>query len=107
MLTAESANERLTASPQAAHRALTALREAGILGRSKDQKGRTICWTADRHLALVALTERSNRLGGDDTRGRKPRLGPAAPSVAERESQFPELFTDEVAAADARELDLD
>ena len=40
------------------------LAEAGILGRTKDQRGRLICWTADRHLALVALTERSNRVGG-------------------------------------------
>ena len=92
VVTAESVSERLAASPAAAHRALTELHEACILGRSKDQKGRTICWTADRHLALVALTERSNRVGGDDTRNRKPRLGPAAPVLAERERRFPELF---------------
>jgi Fic family protein len=64
VLTAESASTRLNASPAAAHRALTELHDAGILGRSKDQRGKTICWTADRHLALVALTERSNRVGG-------------------------------------------
>jgi Fic family protein len=87
VVTAESASTHLAASPQAAHRALTELHEAGILGRSKDQKGRTICWTADRHLALVALTERSNRVGGEDTRNRKPRLGPAAPPIAERQSR--------------------
>lgn len=84
VLTVESAGARLNASPAAAHRALTELNEAGILGRSRDHRGKTICWTADRHLALVALTERSNRVGGVDTRNRKPRLGPAAPSVVER-----------------------
>jgi Fic family protein len=78
VLTAESVSARLQVSPAAAHRALTELAEAGILGRAKE-KGRLICWTADRHLALVALTERSNRVGGGDTRDRKPRLGPAAP----------------------------
>ncbi len=58
VLTAESVSVRLSASPQAAHRALAELANAGILGRTKDQRGRLICWTADRHLALVALTER-------------------------------------------------
>ena len=79
VVTAESVSTRLDVSPAAAHRALAQLADAGILGRSKDQKGRLICWTADRHLDLVALTERSNRVGGGDTRLRKPRLGPAAP----------------------------
>lgn len=79
VLTAETVVARLGGSPAAAHRALTELAEAGILDRTKDRKGRLICWTADRYLALVALTERSNRVGGDDTRNRKPRLGPAAP----------------------------
>jgi Fic family protein len=106
VVTAESASKRLNASPQAAHRALAELNEARILGRSKDQHGRTICWTADRHLALVALTERSNRVGGDDTRNRKPRLGPAAPPVVDRRRRFPELFEDAEAEAD-REIELD
>lgn len=57
VLTAESVVERFDVSPAAAHRALTELAEAGILGRTKNQKGRLICWTADRHLALVALDE--------------------------------------------------
>lgn len=83
VLTAESVSKRLAVSPAAAHRALTELAEAGILGRTKDQRGRLVCWTADRHLALVALTERSNRVGGDDTQGRKPRLGPALPGVSQ------------------------
>ncbi|QTX04755.1 Fic family protein [Agromyces archimandritae] len=64
VLTAESVSSRLAVSPQAAHRALVELAEAGILGRTKDQRGRLICWTADRYLALVALAERSNRVGG-------------------------------------------
>ena len=82
VLTAESVSTRLDVSPAAAHRALTELAEAGILGRAKE-KGRLICWTADRHLALVTLTERSNRVGGGDTKDRKPRLGPALPDVNE------------------------
>jgi len=83
VLTAESVSTRLTVSPAASHRALTELSEAGILGRTKDQRGRLVCWTADRHLALVALTERSNRVGGGDTQGRKPRLGPELPDVSQ------------------------
>lgn len=79
VLTVDTVASRLDGSPAAAHRALTELAEAGILGRTKDQKGRLICWTADRHLALVALTERSNRVGGADTRFRKPKLGPPLP----------------------------
>jgi Fic family protein len=78
VLTAESVSTRLGVSPAAAHRALTELADAGILGRAKEG-GRLICWTADRHLALVALTERSNRVGGEDTSVRKPRLGPPRP----------------------------
>ena len=81
VLSAESVVARLDASPAAAHRALTELAEAGILGRTKDGKGRLICWTADQYLALVALTERSNRAGGADTLIRAPRLGPAAPEI--------------------------
>jgi len=61
VLTAEFVSTRLAASPQAAHRALTELGAAGILSRTKDQRGRLICWSADQHLALVALGERSNR----------------------------------------------
>lgn len=83
VLTAESVSTRLAVSPAAAHRALTELAEAGILGRTKDQRGRLVCWTADRHLALVALTERSNRVGGGDTQGRKSRLGHALPDVSQ------------------------
>ncbi|RRJ87191.1 Fic family protein [Gulosibacter macacae] len=79
VLTAESVSARLEVSPAAAHRALTQLAQAGILGRTKDQRGRLVCWTADRHLALVAFVERNNRIGGGDTRERKPRLGPARP----------------------------
>lgn len=66
VLTAESVSSRLSVSPAAAHRALTELAEAGILGRTKNQRGRLVCWTADRYLALVALTERSNRVGGEE-----------------------------------------
>ena len=81
VLTAESVSTRLDVSPAAAHRALTELTEAGILGRAKE-KGRLVCWTADRHLALVALTERSTRVGGGDTKDRRQRLGPALPDLS-------------------------
>jgi Fic family protein len=79
VLTIETVAARHDVSGAAAHRALVELAEAGILGRNKDHKGKLICWTADRHLALVALTERSNRVGVGDTEHQRPRLGPAAP----------------------------
>lgn len=81
VLTAESVSTRLEVSPAAAHRALTELAEAGVLGRAKE-KGRLVCWTADRHLALVSLTERSNRVGGGDTNDRRPKLGPDLPDMS-------------------------
>ena len=70
-------------SNTAAHNALIELADAGILGRTKDQRGRLICWTADRHLALVALTERSNRVGAGDTAGRRPKQGPPLPEIGQ------------------------
>lgn len=81
VLTIEKVAAQHDVSTAAAHRALTQLADAGILGRTKDQKGKLICWTADRHLALVSLTERSNRVGGADTGHGGPRLGPPAPAV--------------------------
>ncbi|MCI4659721.1 Fic family protein [Cryobacterium zhongshanensis] len=81
VLTIETVATRHNVSTAAAHRALVQLADAGILGRNKDQKGRLVCWTADQHLALVSLTERSNRVGAGDTEHAKPRLGPAAPAV--------------------------
>lgn len=80
VLTAETVVARFAVSPAAAHRALTELAQLGILGRTKDPRGRQIAWTADRHLGLVARTERSNRVGGADTRDRRPRCGPPAAS---------------------------
>ncbi|WP_400993308.1 Fic family protein [Agromyces sp. GXQ0307] len=65
VLTIETVAARHEVSTAAAHRALTQLAGAGILGRTKNQKGKLICWTADRHLALISLTERSNRVAGD------------------------------------------
>ncbi|WP_342000796.1 Fic family protein [Microbacterium sp. LWH7-1.2] len=81
VLTVERAAERWGTSTSAAYRALTELAEAGLLGRTKDQKGKLVCYTADAHLGLVALTERSNRVGGVDTASRRPKLAPDAPSV--------------------------
>lgn len=83
VLTIETVAVRHRVSPAAAHRALVQLAEAGILGRNKDHKGKLICWTADRHLALVALTERSNRVGAGDTERQRPRRGPAVPDPSQ------------------------
>ena len=77
VLTVERAAERWGTSTSAAYRALTELAEAGLLGRTKDQKGKLVCYTADAHLGLVALTgERLRRYGL-----RPPKLAPDAPSV--------------------------
>ena len=81
VLTVEGTARRHRVSTGAAHRALVELADAGLLGRSKDGRGRQICWTSDRHLALIALAERSNRVGGGDTAHQRPALGPAAPEV--------------------------
>jgi Fic family protein len=83
VLTVESAAQQHGVSTTAAHNALVELADAGILGRTKDQRGRLICWTADRYLALVALTERSNRVGAGDTAGRKPKQGPPPPEIGQ------------------------
>lgn len=81
VLTIDGVAAQFGVTAAAAHRALAELHGAGILGRTKDQRGRLVCWTADRHLALVALTERSNRVGGRDTRVKQPRLGPPRPET--------------------------
>ncbi|CAO1650199.1 Fic family protein [Salinibacterium sp. NYA9b] len=81
VLTAERVAATYGVSTVAAQGALNQLGEAGILSRTKDHKGRLVCWTSDRHLGLVALTERSNRIGGGDTSDGKPRHAPAAPDV--------------------------
>lgn len=81
VVTLRSVAERYGVSTTAAHRALSELQDAGILARTKDQRGRVVCWSADRHLGLVALTERSNRIGAGDTAGRRPRNAPAAPDI--------------------------
>jgi Fic family protein len=65
VLTIDTVVKNHGVSVAAAQRALVQLGEAGILGRNKDQKGRLVCWTADNHLALVSLTEGSNRIEGD------------------------------------------
>lgn len=79
VLTIHAVSTRHEVSATAAQRALVQLADAGILSRTKDQKGRLICWTADDYLVLVALTERSNRIGAGDTANRKPKLGPPVP----------------------------
>jgi Fic family protein len=81
VLTIDTVSRKYEVSSAAAQRALTQLADARVLSRNKDQKGRLVCWTADRHLALVGLTERSNRVGAGDTAHQKPARGPAASSV--------------------------
>lgn len=83
VLTIETVANRHRVSTAAAHRALVELAEAGILGRNKDHKSKLIYWTADQYLGLVALTERSNRVGGADTASQRPRLSPAAPDPSQ------------------------
>ena len=83
VLTIEKVAKQHSVSAAAAQRALAQLADAGILGRTKDHKGRLVCWTADQHLALVSLTERSNRVGAGDTGHGGPRLGPPVPAVGQ------------------------
>lgn len=45
----------------AAHRALVELAEAGILRKTKNHKGKIVCYSADQHLAYVELTEANHR----------------------------------------------
>ncbi|MEU1521776.1 Fic family protein [Nocardia rhamnosiphila] len=80
-LTTESAATRYGVSTVAAHRALAELSDAGILVRSKNHKGKIMCYTADAHLALTALAERANRVGSGDTDHRRPDQGPPAPDL--------------------------
>ncbi|WP_245981584.1 Fic family protein [Frondihabitans australicus] len=82
VLTIQGVSSRYRISATAATNALTQLTDAAILSRVRNHRGQTSAWTADRHLALVALTERSNRVGGGDTARVRPRLGPPAPDEA-------------------------
>lgn len=45
----------------AAHRALVELAEAGILRKTKNHKGKIVCYSAEQHLAYVELTEANHR----------------------------------------------
>lgn len=83
VLTIDTAAARHGVSVAAANRALLQLAAAGVLARNRDQKRQLTCWTADKHLGLVALTERSNRVEAGDTAHGKPQRGPAAPATGE------------------------
>ena len=61
VLTIDSVAETHRVTPAAAQRGLVELTEAGILKRTKNHKGKIICYTADQHLAYVELIESSNR----------------------------------------------
>ena len=90
VLTTASAATRYGVSAVAAHRALSELADAGVLGRSKNHKGKIVCYTADAHLGLTALAERANRVGAGDTDHRRPDQGPPAPAAG----RFGPLRTD-------------
>ena len=45
----------------AAHRALVELADAGILRKTKNHKGKIVCYSADQHLAYVELVESRQR----------------------------------------------
>ncbi|MFI1461200.1 Fic family protein [Nocardia carnea] len=55
VITTESAAARYGVSAVAAHRALTGLFDAGVLGRSKNHKGKIVCYTADAHLGRLRI----------------------------------------------------
>ncbi|WP_328391871.1 hypothetical protein [Nocardia sp. NBC_00416] len=81
VFTTESAATRYGVSAVAAHRALTELADAGALGRSKNHKGKIVCYTADAHRGLSVLVERADRAGASDADHRRPDQGPPAPAV--------------------------
>ncbi|WP_070955038.1 Fic family protein [Candidatus Rhodoluna planktonica] len=80
VLTVDDVANRFAISKTAAQRALTELADAKILAKTKDQKGRLVCYSADQYLALAALAERNNRAGGHDTAVVKPKGGPGRPA---------------------------
>lgn len=57
VITIDSVATEHGVTPAAAHRALVELAEAGILRKTKNHKGKIVCYSADRHLAYVELTE--------------------------------------------------
>lgn len=61
VITIESVSVEHGVTRAAAHRALVELAEAKILRRTKNHKGKIICYSADQHLAYVELTEASQR----------------------------------------------
>ncbi|HCG56864.1 MULTISPECIES: Fic family protein [Brevibacterium] len=61
VLTIDSVATEHGVSRAAAYRALVELTGAGILRRTTNHKGKIVCFTADRHLAYVELTESNNR----------------------------------------------
>lgn len=61
VLTAEFVSSHFAVSPAAAHRALGELCDAGVISRTKDHKGKLLCWVSDRHLGLVDQAETRNR----------------------------------------------
>ena len=61
MITIDSAAVEHGVSRAAAHRALVELAEAGILRKTKNHKGKIVCYSADQHLAYVELPEANHR----------------------------------------------
>ena len=81
VLTLQSVAEGYGVSKVAASKALIELSDADVLKRVKDHRGKVYGYTADEILGLVALTERSNRVGAADTHDVKPKRAPAPPEV--------------------------
>lgn len=71
--------------------ALEQLAAAGVLTRQKF-KGQRVCYVADDYLHLVTMTERSTRIGGQQTVGQHIELAPTLPQTVHcRSTNGPKL----------------
>ncbi|GAA1750514.1 Fic family protein [Agromyces humatus] len=93
VLTVESAAQKHRVSKTAAHKALVELADAGSSAARRTGAGGSTAG-ARRHLALVALTERSNRVGTGDTDRRRPKQGPPLPEIGQFGRLKPPQTTD-------------
>lgn len=57
VITIDSVASEHCVTHAAAHRALVELAEAGILRKTKNHKGKIVCYSADQHLTYVELAE--------------------------------------------------
>ncbi|WP_152345896.1 Fic family protein [Brevibacterium sp. CFH 10365] len=61
VVTIDSVSAEHGVTRAAAHRALVELADAGILRKTKNHKGKIVCYSADRHLDYVELVESRHR----------------------------------------------